>query len=399
MKAWRIIPWALVTAALMAVSSGVTGWALRNSRASEIPASMLKSPQFHRFVDTYQLIRSESIWHNSASRLLLGATNGMVGSLHDHFSNYLTRRESHSLSSELSPSYTGIGIDVTLTKPPVIDGVFTGSPAQKAGLKDRDVIESIDGRATNAMAPSAALSLIRGRVGTTVTLLIKNGTKTRRMTLTRGTIALPTVFIRMLPGQVAYMNIQEFGQHTGSQVAAAFKRLMARHPAGIILDLRDNPGGEVSQALDTADWFVPKGPVVTLKYKDQQKNVTYDSRGPGTKLPVVVLVNQNTASAAEILSAAIQERQGGKLVGTRTYGKGIVQEVVPLSGGASLKLTVARYYTPDGQYIEHVGLRPNVDVPEPNGIEPSDNPAQDPQLKAAVGVLERMVRQTKSKPG
>ncbi len=137
---------------------------------------------------------------------------------------------------------------------------------------------------------------------------------------------------------------------------------MAQHPRGLVVDLRDNPGGEVSQALKVANLIVPKGPVVTLKYKNSRDDVTDDSTGPGTKLPIVVLVNHHTASAAEILAAAIQERQGGRLVGTRTYGKGIVQEVISLSGGASLKLTVARYYTPDGSYIEHVGLKPNLTV-------------------------------------
>lgn len=394
MKARRIGAWIGITVVLMVGSSAATWWiTARHTRTvdARIPTSMLASPQFQRFVSTYNLIRSESIWHNTARRLLLGATNGMVGTLHDQFTDYLSNGQTRSLESELAPSYVGVGIEVTLTKPPVIDRVFAGSPAQNAGLKAGDVILKVDGHSTASMSPGAALKMIRGRSGTHVTLDVKTGSSQRTVTLTRRAISLPTVYSRMLPNHVAYLDIEEFGQNTGAQTQTQFNRLLAQHPRGLVLDLRDNPGGEVVQALKVANLFVPKGPVVTLKYKNPKKDVTYRSQGPGTRLPIVVLVNGETASAAEILSAAIQERQGGQLVGTRTYGKGIVQQVIPLSGGASLKLTVARYYTPDGQYIEHVGLKPNVKAVEPTGIQPSDSPRQDPQLRTAIQVLDNMI--------
>ncbi len=398
MKARRIGAAILAALILMAGSSAVT-WYIATQKArvasDGVPASMLTSTQFHRFVSTYELIRSESIWKNTPNQLLLGATNGMVGTLHDQFTNYLTGGQTRNLESVLSPTYVGIGIEMNLGRPLTIQAVFPKTPAAKAGLQPGDKILEINGHSTTGMNPSNAVILIHGALGTRVTLRISSARGARTVTLTRSTIPFPTVYSRMLPHHIGYMNITEFGSDTGPEAVQQFHQLMAHHPHGILLDLRDNPGGELTQALQVANLFVPKGPVVTLKYKNPSKNTTYRSMGPGTRLPVVVLVNGNTASAAEILSAAIQQRQGGALVGTRTYGKGIVQEVIPLSDGASLKLTVARYYTPNGDYIEHKGLTPNVRVAEPANVQPSDIPSQDPQLRAALKVLEQKISASK----
>ncbi|PSR23460.1 MAG: S41 family peptidase [Sulfobacillus acidophilus] len=394
----RLGAWMALTVLLMAASSGATWWFARQATRSAvagIPVSMVDNAQFQRLVSTYQLIRSRSIWHNTPQQLLAGATDGMVSTLHDPFTNYLTRTETRNLEDELAPSYVGVGVSVTMTRPLVIDQVFAGTPAQQAGLKVNEVIVRVNGHRTAAMNPNAALQMLRGKtIGSTVTVTVKAGSTERQVTLTRRRIFLPTVHSRMLADHVAYLDIQVFGQNTRAEAMAQFHRLMRQHPRGMVLDLRDNPGGEVTQAVAVARLFVPKGPVVTLKYKNAHHDITYNSAGPGTRLPVVVLINHQTASAAEILAAAIAERQGGKLVGTRSYGKGIVQQVVPLSDGTSLKLTVARYYTPDGHYIEHVGLKPDVFVAEPPGVSPSDDPALDPQLKAAIGVLERMMPQS-----
>ncbi len=398
MKARRIGAAILSALILVAGSSAVT-WYIATQKArvasDGVPASMLTSTQFDRFVSTYQLIRRESIWKNTPNQLLLGATNGMVGTLHDQFTNYLTGGQTRNLESVLSPTYVGIGIEMSLGRPLTIQAVFPNTPASRAGLKPGDKILDINGHSTHGMSPANAVALMHGRVGTQVTVRVSTAHSAKSLTLTRATIPFPTVYSLMLPNHIAYMNIMEFGADTGPEAVQQFHQLMAHHPRGILLDLRDNPGGELTQALQVANLFVPKGPVVSLKYKNPAKNTTYNSNGPGTHLPVVVLVNGNTASAAEILSAAIQERQGGELVGTRTYGKGIVQEVIPLSDGASLKLTVARYYTPNGDYIEHKGLTPNVRVTEPPSVRPSDIPSQDPQLQAALKVLEEKISASK----
>lgn len=393
MNVRKVGAWGAMTLVLMAGSSTATWWLTTRQYPDRLPQSMAESSQFRRFLSTYTLIRGQSIWHNSPDQLLVGATNGMVNTLHDQFSNYLTGGQTASLNAMLDPTYVGIGIAVSLTRPLRIESVFSGSPAEKAGLRVGDTITAINGRSTAGMASQAALDLLHGKDGTRVQLRVTQAGRIRQVTLVRRTIAYPTVSTTMLPNHIGYLDISEFGQDTGAQTVRAFHQLMAQHPHGLVLDLRDNPGGELRQALEVANLLVPKGPVVTLKYKNARQDRTLNSTGPGTRLPIVVLVNGHTASAAEILSAAIQERQGGKLVGTRTYGKGIVQKVIPLSGGASLKLTVARYFTPNGDYIEHKGLRPNVVVSEPAQVAPSDIPSQDPQLRAAIAVLEKMVNE------
>lgn len=389
--------WVSATLLLMGATSAGTWlfWSQRQAGiASQIPASMLKSTQFTQFVDTYRLIRHDAVWGNSPKQLLSGATNGMVGTLHDQFSNYLSPQALQGFTQLLSPRYAGIGVAVGPSMPLTVQQVFSGSPAAKAHIVPGDIITAINGKSLAKQSVAQALSQIRGPVGGTVRLAIKHGTSVRSVRIVRQMVSVPTVYSHMIAPHVGYMAITEFGNNTGQEAVAQFHQLVRQGAQGILLDLRNNPGGEVSQALTVSNLFVPKGPVVTLKYKNKAQDHTYDSQGPGTRLPVVVMVNGNTASAAEILSAAIQERQGGLLVGTQTYGKGIVQEVLPLPGHAALKLTVAKYYTPDHQYIEHVGLKPNVIVTEQPGVVPSDNPHKDPQLAKGLSILLKRVRGT-----
>ncbi len=387
-RRWWI--WVAMTVFLMAGSSAGTWYAAQNGilGGNRIPSSMERSQQFSRFLQVYQSIRGDTIWHNTPHQLLGGAINGMVGTLHDQFSNYFSSAQNKSFQSQLNPTFTGIGVGVSInTSQLTIQRVFAHSPASLAGLQTGDVITAVNGTSVAKLGKAAAVSQIRGKVGTTVAVTILSHGKTRVYHLKRAVVALPTVYSFMMPHHVAYMDIMQFGNNTGTEVVNQVHQLEKSGAKGILLDLRDNPGGEVTQALKAASVLVPKGPVVSLHYKNPANNQTLDSTGPGTKLPIVVLVNGNTASAAEILSAAIQERQGGTLVGTKTYGKGIVQELIPLPHHAALKLTVAKYYTPNGQYIEHKGLVPNVYDAEPTNVVPSDNPAHDPQLQRAIAVL------------
>lgn len=382
--------WAALTVFLMAGSSAGTWWATQNGMlgSSGIPASMRQNEEFTRFVQVYDSIRSDTIWHNTPHQLLVGAINGMVGTLHDQFSNYFSSSQNQSFQQMLNPTFVGIGVEVSdISSDLVIQQVFANSPASKAGLKSGDVITAVDGQNVTKIGDAQAVNLIHGKVGTAVHLAVTVNGHSRFFVLKRAVIDAPTVYSYMMPHHIAYMNILEFGNNTGQEVVNQFHQMVKEGAKGLLLDMRDNPGGEVTEALDAANVLVPAGPVVSLHYKNPADNQTFDSSGPGTKLPIVVLVNGGTASAAEILSAAIVERQGGTLVGTKTYGKGIVQELIPLANHAALKLTIAKYYTPNGQYIEHKGLTPSVYDPEPSNIIPSDIPAQDPQLAKAVSVL------------
>jgi carboxyl-terminal processing protease len=384
----------LILAAL--VGSAVTALALGPRPAPSpvsLPKSLADSPDFARFVAVYQDIRAGAIWPTSPARLLTGAINGMVGSLGDPFSDYLPPAAYAALNQQLGASFGGIGVALgeTGTGRFQIVAVFPGTPAARAGLVPDTEIVAVNGHPVAGLSPEAVADEIRGPVGSRLTLTVLEHGLRRSLALRRAVIELPTVSTAVLPGHLGYLQITEFGYRTGPAVLAAYRRLVRAGVRGIVLDLRDNPGGDLAQCRIAAGAFVPRGPLVTLVYKGGARQRIL-SPGPGTRLPVVVLVNGDTASAAEILAAAIQERHVGLLVGTRTYGKGIVQELESLPGGAYLKLTVARYLTPDGLYIEHRGLEPNVLVPEPPGVTPSDVPRLDPQLARAVAVLSARLR-------
>jgi carboxyl-terminal processing protease len=393
--------WAVLLLAAAAVGSGATlawlgvSWDVTApSHANVLPPSLLYNRDFARFLSAYEDIRQETIWPNTPDQLINGAISGMVGTLHDQFSDYLPPTAYHQLNQELGANFTGIGIALGETARggfQIVD-VFPGTPAERAGLSAGDQIVAVNGHAVRGESADVVANEIRGPAGSALTLLVSAHGHERLVRLHRAVITVPTVFTTMLPHHVGYMEITEFGYHTGQQVLAAYRRLVRAGARGLLLDLRDNPGGDLAEARIAAGAFVPPGPLVTLVYKTGPRQVI-DSPGPGTRLPVVVLVNGSTASAAEILSAAIQERHVGLLVGTRTYGKGIVQELQPLPGGAYLKLTIAKYLTPDGAYIEHKGLTPNVVVPEAPDVMPSDQPSHDPQLQRAYTLLlERMGR-------
>jgi carboxyl-terminal processing protease len=388
----RMVVWAASLCLAALVGAGVALVWVGGAAAdmSGVPPSLSQSALFRRFVAVYEDIRQQTIWPNSSRTLLTGAINGMVGTLHDQFSDYLPPAQYAALNGELASDFTGIGIELgeTAGKEFRILSVFPDSPAERAGLAAADQILRVNGRSVAGQSAAAVAAEIRGRVNTSVTLTVQDGGRRKTYRLTRQVIALPTVYTAVLPHHVGYMAITEFGYSTGRQVLQGYRTLMRQHVAGILLDLRDNPGGDVAQARIAAGAFVPKGVLATLVYKGGVRSVI-DSPGPGTHLPVVVMVNGDTASAAEILSAAIQQRHVGILVGTKTYGKGIVQEVEALPGGAYLKLTVAKYLTPDGAYIEHRGLTPNIVVPEPAAVVPSDSLATDPQLRRGYDILLR----------
>lgn len=394
----RTVAWIGSLIATGVLSSWLTTYVSSHQVASTspttVPSSLLKSQDFQRFVTAYQDIRQNAIWPNSTHQLMVGALNGMVATLHDQFSTYMSKQSYNQLTQMLGGSFTGIGIalDVNQSGQYIILQVFAGTPAQQAGLQANDQIVAVNGKPVAGENSTVVAGEIRGPAGSSVTLTVKQNGTLKTVKVKRAVINTPTVFTEMLPNHVGYMNITEFGYHTGHQVVDAYKQLVQAGAKGILLDLRGNPGGDVQQCQIASGAFVPPGPLVTLDYKNRAYDQTLDSPGPGTKLPVVVLVNGNTASAAEILSAAIQQRHVGILVGTKTYGKGIVQELMQLPGGAYLKLTVAKYLTPNGDYIEHKGLMPNVVVSEPANVQPSSTLGKDPQLDRGYQLLLQKMR-------
>ncbi len=319
--------------------------------------------------------------------LMRGAISGMLAATGDKHTTYMDPTEFEQANASMEGEYEGIGAWVDTTGEYVqIISPMKGSPAEAAGLRANDIVIAVDGEDQTGVPGDLVLKKILGPAGEAVTLTIRRGEETLEFTIIRAKITVPVVDYRMLDNNIAYLALYSFNDQATSQLRAALKELMAQKPAGLIFDLRDNGGGYLSTAIDVVSEFIPSGVVMYEEYGDGTRDAYTAKRGGrATEIPLVVLVNEGTASASEITAGAIQDLGRGKLVGVKTYGKGSVQNWIPLStekGG--VRITIARWLTPNGTQISEVGLTPDLVV------EMSDEDyaeGRDPQLDAAVKLL------------
>ncbi len=294
------------------------------------------------------------------AKILEGGARGVVATLGDPYSIYMNPKEWQDFNIRTSGQYSGIGITIGAKDNKVqIAQPMKGTPAEEAGLKADDIIQKVDGKAI--YTSDEAASAIRGQAGTPVTLTILRGTTQFDVTITRREIIVPATSYSMMEGNVGYVNLLSFNEHSASETAKAVADLKAQGAKAMILDIRYNGGGYVNQCQQIAELFVPKGVLVTLKYKNQPSDV-YQTTGNGLGMPLFVLVNKGSASASEILAGAIQDRKSGTLIGETTFGKGLVQGAFSLKDGSVIKLTTAEYLTPSGRSINGAGLEPDVKV-------------------------------------
>jgi carboxyl-terminal processing protease len=346
----------------------------------------------------YQLIRSDYYDPRVTSRKLSGTSiNAMVSSLGDPYSRYLDPQQYHQQQAFYAGRYTGmVGVYVTFQGGyPVITGLLPGSPAVPAGLEAGDVILRVGNTDLHGLSPDRASALIRGPVGSQVTLTISRGGVEREVTVTRGSFRSPTVESTRLAGDILYLRIYDFGDSTAREFD---QHLKAGLPGarGVILDLRGNGGGYVEAAVAVVSRFVSSGEVMEQRGREGE-TIRTDVSGdhPAPHIPLVVLVNSDTASAAEIVAGSLQAHHRARLVGTKTFGKGSVQEDYPLANGGDLHLTVAHWYLPNGQSIQGRGLTPDVSVtlPEPQDmfdvVQPQLGYGADTQLLQALELLQR----------
>jgi carboxyl-terminal processing protease len=320
-----------------------------------------------------------------------GAINGMMQSLGDAHSTYMTPQVYQDATSELQGSYAGIGAYVdtngkllTITKP------MPNSPAEQAGLQAGDQIIAVDGVDVTSMLPETVRQKVLGPAGTKVKLTIQRTSQDTPIDveITRATIVVPSVTSKMLANNIAYIQISTFGDSTASDLHTQLAALMAQNPKGLILDLRDNGGGYLDTAIAVASEFIPSGVIVTEKAGDgTQKvhNATPGGLATDNSLPMIVLGNAYSASASEIVAGALQDTGRAKLLGVTTYGKGSVQNWIPLENSqGAVRVTIARWYTPKGRTIDKKGLIPDIVVQ----MSADDIKAgKDPQLDAAVKQL------------
>ncbi len=351
----------------VAIGAAVT---LLGLKAAGVPLQPgLDTPAFRKFLSIYTDLHDKYFKAESDTTLINGAVDGMAKSLGDPFTEYLPPTDAMQLQNMLSGSYVGIGITIEqVNHKLVIQAVSKNAPADKAGLRPQDVIVKVNGTSLAGMSLDKATSLLLGPKGSQVTLTVDRPSVPGRsltFTMKRAQIPKQTVFSKMLDKQIGYLQITVVADHTADEVKQQLAKLQQSGAKRIIVDLRGNPGGYLDEAVNIAGNFIPKGKVVVQWVgRDGGKNVM-KSPGPGISLPIVVLMDENTASAAEILAAALHEDDGAPLVGTKSFGKGTAQTTVSFSDGSSFKYTIAKWLTPKGEWIHGKGLTPDVPVSLP----------------------------------
>ena len=330
------------------------------------------------------------------TKLMQGAIRGMMDSLGDAHTSYMDPKVYQTEQSSLQGSYEGIGaiVDTTGNYLTIVSPI-QGSPADKAGIKPGDKVIAIDGQDMTGVDPEQARQKVIGPKGTKVTLTIarKDEQNPLQFTITRDAIAVHSAEGKMLDNGIAYIDLNQFGDKTTAELRDTLDTLLAQHPKGIVLDLRNNPGGYLNTAIEVASEFIDKGVVVYEKHGDGKID-EYKALGNGraTNIPLVVLINEGSASASEILAGALQDYGRAKLVGVQSYGKGSVQNWQQLSNNeGAVRVTIAHWLTPKQRLIDHIGLAPDVYVP----LTADDHAAgRDPQLDAAVQTLEAVINNT-----
>jgi carboxyl-terminal processing protease len=325
--------------------------------------------------------------------LINGAVAGAVASLADPYASYETPQQFNSFNNPSPQKFSGVGITVLPSSAEItIESVLPGSPAARAGRHIGDQITSVDGRTVAALGSQRAVNAIHGRVGSSVTLGIRRGTRSLRFTIRRAVIEAPLVtgtlerYRGIALGVIDLPTFDVPGIH--AQVAQTLESLLGRHVKGIVLDLRYNPGGLVSEAQLVVSMFLSKGVIVTTRGRTQTTDViSATGHAIAPTIPLVVLVNRDTASAAEIATGALQDHHRAVIVGTRTYGKGVFQEIQPLSNGGAIVVTVGQYYLPDGQNLGAGGLRRGPGIKPNVLVSAAPTATTDPQLAAALRIL------------
>ncbi len=333
--------------------------------------------------------------------MVYGAIAGMVKSLKDPYTVFFSPGDTKKFLEDVSGKFEGVGMEIGIRKGQLqVIAPLEGTPAQKAGLRAGDKIIKIDDVVTTDITIEEAVSMIRGPKGTEVTLIIfrDEWENTREFKIKRVIIKIPSLKWELLAStgeaggkdDIAYIKIYQFSEKLNSDFTKVGVEILNSPAKKIILDLRNNPGGYLVRAQDIAGWFLEKGKVVVVEDFGSKKDPeVYETKGNAkfSDYPMVILINQGSASASEILASALRDNRGIKIIGETSFGKGSVQELEELRGGSSLKITIAKWLTPNGDLITDVGLKPDIEI---KMTEEDYNEERDPQLDKAIEILKEM---------
>jgi len=340
--------------------------------------------------DVYQALKRKYDGKLDEQKLLTGMKKGMVEAAGDPYTAYFDVDGAKAFNEQLSGSFSGIGAELGKQgNDIVIISPIAGFPAEKAGLKSKDVLISIDGQDATGLSVDEAVKRIRGEKGTSVKLVvIRDGSQRLEFTIVRDTITIPSVQSKILDGNIGYIQISRFSEDTSGLVDAAAKDFKSKNVKGIVLDMRNNPGGYLNAAVNVSSEWLKSGQIILQEKRDGVVTQSYAAQGTGQLFgtPTAVLINEGSASASEITAGALKDNKAATVIGTKSFGKGSVQEITNFSAGDFLKVTVARWYTPAGKNIDKEGIEPDIKV---ELTDVNIKAGVDTQLDAAKQQLNR----------
>lgn len=363
--------------------------------------------EFEKLYNAYDEMKVNYFEDIDETAIIDGAINGMIDALGDPYSDYLNQKEAKQLNESISSSFEGIGAEIQEANGYIsVVSPIKNSPAERAGLLPNDIIIAVNDESIRGMSSSEAVLLIRGEKGTTVTLSIKRGEAVEPVDvkIKRDVIPIETVYAEMLDDGIAHIHITSFSEGTYDELLVALDEMEAEGMKGLVVDVRQNPGGRLDTAIDISDLFVENGKnIFQFEGKGEKAEVITAAGGRKVEVPVALVIDDGSASASEILAGALKESAGVPLIGVKTFGKGTVQTPKDLVDGSNLKLTTAKWLTPNGNWIHKKGIEPDIKVPYPSyAMLPFLDPAvemKNGMLSSSIKAAEEMLEAVGYEPG
>ncbi|MDX1771045.1 MAG: S41 family peptidase [Planococcaceae bacterium] len=378
---------------LILSTAGLTIFALTFGEDKVVEVGSPERREFQKLYQAYDDLKAEYYADIDQEALVNGAINGMIDALGDPYSDYMNQDEAAQFEESISSSFQGIGAEIQERNGFIsVVSPIKNSPAEKAGILPNDQIIAVDGESIQGMSASEAVLLIRGEKGTSVSLTIKRGDMSDPMeiTIVRDEIPIETVYAELLEDQVAHIQITSFSQNTYDELLKAITDMEEKGMEAMVLDVRQNPGGLLTSAIDISNLFVDAGkPLFQTKVKDKDAEIYTATNGTKVEVPVTLLIDGGSASASEILAGAMSESAGTQLIGLNTFGKGTVQTANELTDGSNMKFTTAKWLTPEGNWIHEKGIAPDIKIEYPSYTQ---LPYLDASVELKTGVLSDQVK-------
>jgi len=398
----------LIAAVILSLAAGFGGgvWVTRNGAVNSLPVirelvnKRLGQPDnvdFSVFWDAWDTLNKKYVDPDKldTQKMLYGAIEGMVNSIGDPYTVFFEPVVSEKFQEEISGSFGGVGIEIGKRSGAItVIAPLKDTPADRAGIKAGDKILKVDGKVVADLTIDSVVSIIRGKKGTKVALTLSRDGTVKDYELTRETIRVPSIKWELIDGKVAYLQIYTFNKNVDSDFQKAAEEILKSSATKLIIDLRNNPGGLLDSAINLAGWFLDTNQIVTMEESRDGSRQEFKSEGRGALkiYPTIVLINNGSASASEILAGALHDNRNIQLVGEKSFGKGSVQELENFKNGSSLKVTIAKWLTPKGRSISDLGIEPNFEVKIPEDAEEGSiefgKAGKDPQLDKAIQLLK-----------